>query len=212
MGQKGHYPQKLLKASRDASNMYLSRIPLKEFYETKDVYKKTIPHILKKLHISRFHTVHDFCAGHGANCPYIVSRNKAKFAIAHNIHAPLSSERLWRRYPRIAGRLTYKEEDIYTTEYNLEDNSLVLAIHPCSNLAHRVVEIAIENRAPVVVSPCCVGKRKNSLISKFDNVPRYTQWCIAVAEPLDRAGYDIQVRYIRAGATPVNTIIMGIPK
>ena len=207
-----NYPQKLLLKSRDAENMELSHIPIKEYYETADVYKKSIPYILKKLNLSRFHTIHDFCAGHGANIPYAIARNKAKYGVAHNIFAPKSSRKLWSRYPRIAARMTYKIEDIYQTEYNLEDNSLVLSIHPCRNLAHRAVEIAIDNNAPIVISPCCIGKKKNSLINKFDNISPYTRWCVAVAEPLDRAGYDIHVRRIRASATPVGTIIIGIPE
>ena len=212
MSVESTYPQKLLMKSRDASSLCVSRIKNKEYWETKDVCDKSVSHILKQVNLSRFHTVYDFCSSHGFNIPYIISRNRAKYGIAHDIRPSKSSKALWSRYPRIAARMEYRQENIYTTKYNLEDNSLVMAIHPCRNLAHRVVEIAVENDAPIVVSPCCIGSMKNSWISKFsDNIKPYTRWCITVSEPLHKADYNISIRYIRKSATPVNTIIIGTP-
>ncbi len=211
MSVESQYSRKLLLRSNDASNLCLSSVKAKEYWETHDVYTKSVPYILRQLHLRRFHTVHDFCASHGFNIPYIVARNRAKFGVAHDIHPSMASRKLWSRYSRLTARMEYRQEDIYRTKYNLEDNSLVMAIHPCRNLAHRVVEIAIDNNLPVVISPCCIGSKKDSLISKFDNILPYTRWCIAVAEPLYKADYDIKVRYIRESATPVNTIIVGIP-
>ena len=207
-----NYPQKLLLRSRDASNMRVAHVKEKEYWETHDTYEKSVPYILKKLNLTRFHTVHDFCASHGANIPYILSRGKANYGIAHDLHPPRSSKKLWSYYPRMTARMEYRQEDIYKTEYNLEDNSLVMAIHPCRSLANRTVDIAIENNTPIVVVPCCIGKNTTSLVTKFQNVPKYTRWCISVAEPLYEAGYDIHVRYIRTSATPVGTIIIGIPQ
>ena len=206
-----HYPQKLLMKSHDAGNMELSHIPIKEYWETHDVYKKSIPYILKKLNLSRFHTIHDFCAGHGANIPYAITRNKAKYGVAHNIFAPKSSKKLWSYYGRIAARMTYKIEDIYQEEYNLEDNSLVLSIHPCRGLALRVCDIAIENKAPIVISPCCTGKI-DPFFAPFENIKKYDKWCLTVGQRLTKAGYDLTVRKIRTSATPVGAIIIGIPK
>lgn len=211
MSMKFPYSQKLLRKSRDASCMELSHIDGKEYWETHDVYKKGVLYALKQSNLTRFHTIHDFCSGHGANIPYAIVRNKAKFGIAYNIFAPKSSKKLWSYYGRIAARMTYKIEDIYQEKYNLENNSLVLSIHPCGNLCHRIVDIALNNNTPIVIVPCCIGTKRDSLISKFDNIPAYTRWCIAVTEPLYKAGYYINVRKIRDRATPVNNIIIGIP-
>jgi len=212
MSVESTYPQKLLLKSRDASNLCVSHVKNKEYWETKNVYDKSVSHILKQMHINRFHTVYDFCSSHGFNIPYMISRNRAKYGIAHDIHPSKASRLLWSRYPRIAARMEYRKEDIYTTKYNLEDNSLVMAIHPCRNLAHRVVDIAVENNTPIVISPCCIGSMKDSLVSKFSDIIKpYTRWCIAVSEPLYKADYNIKIRYIRESATPVNTIIIGTP-
>ena len=59
--------------------------------------------------------------------------------------------------------------------------------------------------------PNCIGKQKNSLVSKFNDISPYTRWCINVAEPLQDAGYNIHVKQIRRSVTPVNNIIIGIP-
>ena len=205
------YTEKLLNKSRDAGYLKESRVKAKEYYETYDTYRKSIPFILKELNISRFHTVYDICSSHGFNIVYILARNKAKYGTAIDIRPSKASRRLWSYYPRLSARMNYRQENIYETEYKLEDNSLVLAIHPCRNLCNIVVNIAIKNSLPIVVSPCCIGKQKNSLVSKFNDISPYTRWCINVAEPLQDAGYNIHVKQIRRSVTPVNNIIIGIP-
>ena len=208
---KIHYPQKLLLKARDASNMYLSHIKVKEYWETHDTYEKSVPYILKKLNLTRFTTVHDFCASHGANIPYILSRNKANYGIAHDIHPSKASNKLWSYYPRITARMEYRQEDIHRTEYNLEDNSLVMGIHACRELSLRICDIAVQNKLPIVLVPCCIGSMKDSLISKFEGISKYTRWCISIGEQLYKVDYNIHVRYIRKDATPVGTILIGIP-
>lgn len=210
MSMKIEYPQKLLRKSHDASNMCESHIDGKEFYETHDTYKKGIPFILEKLNLTRFHTVHDFCSGHGANISHIITRNKAKYGIAHNIFAPKSSARLWSYYPRLAARMEYKIENIYKTEYNLNANDLVLSIHPCRGLAKRVADIAIQNNLPAIIVPCCIGKIDPFFVP-FENIKKYDKWCLTIGRKLSDAGYSLNIRSIRKSATPVGTIIIGIP-
>jgi len=207
---KKHYPQRLLRKSHDASNMKLSHISLKEYYETYDTYRKSIPLVLKKLKLTRFHTIYDFCSSHGFDITYIIARNKAKYGIAHDIHPSKASRLLWSRYPRIAARMEYRKEDIYTTKYNLKDNSLIMSIHPCRGLALRVCDISIENKLPVVIVPCCIGKI-DPFFASFENIKKYDKWCLTVGQRLTKADYNISVRYIRKAATPVNTIIIGTP-
>ena len=201
---------KLLKKSRDASNMCLSYIPAKEYYEIKDVFDKGVSYILKLSKLSRFDTIHDFCSGHGANITHAIARNKAKYGIAYNIHAPKSSQRLWSRYPQITARMVYKEEDIYQTEYNLKDNSLVIGLHPCRGLALRICDIAIKNNSPVIITPCCIG-RIDPFFAPFENIKKYDKWCLTIGQKLTKVGYNLNIRQIRKSATPVGTIIIGIP-
>lgn len=210
MSEKLPYSKKLLRTSRDAGYLKTSRVKAKEFFETHDVYEKSVPYILKRLNIDRFHTVYDFCASHGFNIPYILARNKAKYGTAIDIRPSKASKRLWSHYPRLSARMNYKQEDIYRTEYEIEDNSLILAIHPCSNLALRTCDIAIENKAPIVISPCCVGK-VDPFFKLFEHVNRYDKWCLTVGQKLHTAGYELTIRQIRGSATPVGTIIIGMP-
>ena len=210
MSKKLKYSNKLLRTSRDAGYLMMSRVKAKEFYETHDTYLKAIPYVLKKLGIRRFNEVHDYCASHGFNIPYIISRDRAKYGIAHDIRPSKASRRLWSYYQRVSTRMEYRQEDIYKTEYNIRDNSLVLAIHPCRGLALRVCEIAIKNDVPIVISPCCVG-RINPFYMHFEGISHYDKWCLTIGEKLVRAGYDITVRKIRSSATPVGTIIIGMP-
>lgn len=210
MASKLRYPEKLLEKSRDAGYLKDSRVRSKEYFETHDVYKKSVPYILKKSGISRFHTVYDFCASHGFNIPYILARDKAKYGTAIDIRPSKASKRLWSYYPRLSARMNYRQEDIYRTKYDLEDNSVVLAIHPCRQLAIRVCNIAIENNLPIIVSPCCTGKI-DPFFRLFENINHYDKWCLTVGQSLQKAGYELTIREIKKNVTPVNTIIIGIP-
>ena len=210
MPSNTHYPQKLLRKSRDAGYLKDSRVKYKEYWETNDTVKKGVLSVLKGSNVSRFHTVYDFCGSHGFNIPYIIARNKAKYGIAIDIKPSKASKRLWSYYSQFAARMQYKQEDIYKTEYDLENNSLVLAVHSCRGLALRACDIAIDNRTPIVVVPCCVG-RIDPFYAAFENIAHYDKWCLTVAQRLTKSGYDISVRSIRKSATPVGTIIIGIP-
>ena len=210
MSVESMYPQKLLMKSRDSSSLCVSRVKNKEYWETKDTYQKSIPLVLKKLKLTRFHTVYDFCSSHGFNIPFIIARNKAKYGIAHDIRPSKASKALWSRYPRIAARMEYRKEDIYTTKYNLKDNSLIMSIHPCKGLALRVCDISIENKLPIVIVPCCIGKI-DPFFAPFENIKKYDKWCLTVGQKLTKANYNISIKYIRKSATPVNTIIIGTP-
>lgn len=210
MSKKIPYSKKLLSRSRDAGYLKGSRVKAKEFFETHDVCEKSVPYILKKLNIDRFHTVYDFCASHGFNIPYILARNKAKYGTAIDIRPSKASKKLWSHYPRLSARMNYRQEDIYQKKYDLEDNSLVLAIHPCRNLALRTCDIAIENNAPIAISPCCTGKI-DPFFQLFEHIGHYDKWCLTVGQKLHNAGYNLTIRQIRESATSVGTIIIGMP-
>lgn len=211
MSVKVPYTEKLLNKSRDAGYLKESRVNAKEYYETADVYKKAIPYVLKRLNISRFHMVYDFCASHGFNVPYILARNKAKYGTAIDIRPSKASRRLWSYYPRLSARMNYRQEDIYRTEYNLEDNSLVIGLHACRGLSLRICDISIDNNIPVIIVPCCVGKI-DPFFQLFENVSHYDKWCLTVGQKLNNAGYKLTIKQIRKSATPVGTIIIGIPE
>ena len=205
------YTEKLLARSRDAGYLKNSRVKAKEFYETADVFKKGTLNALKTQSMDRFDTIYDFCASHGFNVPYTLSRDKAKYGTAIDISPSKASRRLWSYYPRLSARMEYRQENIYKTEYNLKDNSLVIAVHPCRGLSLRVCDIAIQNDTPIVISPCCIGKI-DPFFQLFENISHYDKWCLTVGQKLHKAGYKLTTRQIRKSATPVNTVIIGIPE
>lgn len=209
MSIKVPYTEKLLTQSRDAGYLKESRVKAKEYFETVDVFKKGTTHVLKSQSMDRFNVIYDFCASHGFNIPYTLARDKAKYGTAIDIRPSKASRRLWSYYPRLSARMNYRQENIYETEYNLEDNSLVLAIHPCRQLAIKVCDIAIKNHTPIVISPCCVG-RIDPFFQLF-NINHYDKWCLTVGQKLQKAEYKLTTRQIRASVTPVNTVIIGIP-
>jgi len=205
-----HYSRKTLSKYRDANSAYLARIKEKEFWETHDTVEKSLPYIRKKLEVRRIDTLLDLCSGCSLNGYYTVAKNYAKCCVCVDKKFPKSSYRLGGYYSRFAGRVSFREESIYDNKYDVTRNSVVMSIHPCRELAFRVLDIAFDNDASIVIVPCCIGKNRSTWIDNFCDVSRYTRWCMKIAEKIVDAGYDVTVRKVRESATPVGNILIGV--
>lgn len=207
------YPQKDLLKSRDMS--YLSRcfIEKKEYIETKDTLEKSIQFIRDYYKIDRLDTIVDFCSGHTFNASFALSRNYSKYVLCIDSRFPNSSNRLQTYYQKYMPRMILKQENIFTNNYNIPKLSLVLSIHPCRDLSYRVSEIAIQNRVPIVIVPCCTGgNNRRSWIDDFPDINRYDRHSMKIAQFLEEYGYNIRIRSINKNYTPRNNIIIGLPR
>jgi len=205
------YSKKDLK-TRDMSYLLESNIDKKEFFESKQTIDKSMPIIRKFFGVDRLNIIYDFCSGHSFSCFYAVTRDVTKYAISIDQRNPESTYKISSYYPQFMSRVTYKEANIFTNDFKIEANSVVLGIHPCRDLAFRVAEIAVTNRVPIVIVPCCKGGNVKSWIDSFDDLSDYQRYSMKIAEYIDVNNYEIHVKKINTIYTPKNIIIIGLPR
>ncbi len=208
----GKYTRKNLFQSRDMSVLALCQVNRKEYFETRESFRKSIKILRKSTGIKTFKNIYDCCSGHTFNAFYALSHQYAKYATVFDRRFPRAAQELQGWYSRYLPRIQYVEENIFTHEYNLEPHSLVFSIHPCRALAFRVAEIAIQNSLPCVIVPCCPGgSQKIPWLDAYPGINHYDKHAMKVAEYLSSHGYIIKIKEINEKYTPRNKIIIGIP-
>ena len=196
--------------NRDLANIVGSDIKVKEFFETRDTIDKSMSIVKSFLEVRKLKSIYEFTSGHTFSGLYALSRNHCNNVVSIDLHFPKSAIKIQSHYPRLLARFETREEDIYRNNYTLPRNSAVISIHPCGNLSYRVCDIAIENKAPIVIVPCCIPKGHQSYLDKFE-INKHLKHELKIANYLAEEGYKITVKKIIQAATPRNTIIIGIP-
>ncbi len=212
MDNKGYKQSDFLK-SKDMSYLFRSGIRKKEYIETRDTLEKSINHIRSYYKIDRLNIIADFCSGNTFNGYFALSRGYTKYVWLIDERFSKSSNLLSTYYQKFVPRTVYITGSIFLKDYKIPEYSLVLSVHPCKDLAYRVSEIAIENRKPIVIVPCCIGgSRRTSWIDGFSNVDQYTRYSMKIAQFIEEHNYSISIRTINKNYTARNNIIIGIPK
>lgn len=120
----------------------------------------------------------DLCAGNALTSLTSVFLLPVKQAVA------VDKKKRNRDYHK-ANRFRYVELDIFTDEtFNfIDENTIIISIHPCRGMAARVVEIY--NNSParsLYLMPCCIGKyRIPAKQFLCENLGKYQAWCYYLA-------------------------------
>lgn len=211
VNNKGYKQSDFFK-SRDMSYLSRSEIPKKEYIETRDTIEKSINYIRKYYKIDRLNVIADFCSGNTFNGYFALSREYTKYVWLIDQRFSKSSSRLSTYYQRYISRTVYMVDNIFLKFYKIPEYSLVLSIHPCRDLAYRISEIAIQNRKPIVIVPCCVGGPRTSWIDSFALLDQYTRYSMKIAQFIEENDYLIKIKNINKKFTTRNNIIIGLPK
>lgn len=207
-----HYSQKDFKV-RDMSYLHECHVDKKEFFETSITLDKSVSDIKKYYGISRLDTLYDFCSGHSFTCYYALSRNMTKYAVSIDIRHPNAHTKIASYYPQMISRVTYIQQNIFLNEYKIPQNCMVVGIHPCRDLVFRVAEIAIQNKVPFAIVPCCKGRMGiKSWVDSFEDLSDYQRYAMKVVQYVAERNYNITIKKINEKYTPRNFIIIGIPK
>lgn len=206
-----HYGKSDFK-TRDMSYLYECNVDKKEFFESKETLDKSIKTMRKHYGVDRLDTIYDFCSGHSFSCYYALTHNYTKYAIAVDIRHPNAHTKVASYYPQMIPRVQYIENNIFLNEYKIPQNCMVLGIHPCRDLVFRVMEIAIQNRVPFAVVPCCKKKNIPSWLDDFDCLTDYQRYAMKVTQFAVSKGYNVSIKKINEKYTPRNFIIIGLPK
>ncbi|MFH1317346.1 MAG: methyltransferase [Candidatus Woesearchaeota archaeon] len=182
-------------------------IELKEFNEARFFYQQ-VSQIFQK----KYSTVYDLCAGNGLNGFYWLMNKDARRVGFYDS----AENKNFRRLARNFRDHEYNLGDIMEIDFqDTPEDSAFLSIHACGNLTDRVIGIALSQRKPFAVMPCCYNYHDNpyfnsEMINYFHNPKDAIDACrIRMAE---QKGFRVLLRNIPEEVTDMNRIITGIPE
>ncbi len=191
-------------------------LPRKELFEAWEVAKRVRRHF-------RGGTVVEACAGHGllAYLMLLIDDSSPE-ALCIDLRRPPSAAKiaavLERRWPHLAGRVTYDERKL--AEATLPEMStsaaggpggLLISVHACGMLTDDVIALALAQRTRVAVMPCCHVLGRSDQGALLGWLPGPMAVDVMRAERLRSAGYRVRTKTIPADITVQNRLLMGEP-
>ena len=204
----GRFPGETLFARVARAACEASCLPRKELYESWEVARRVRRRV-------RGRRVVELAAGHALVAHLLLLLDDTSGAAVAVDPKPVPSavrlhEALLERWPRLAGRVERRLEDLQAVPVSAAD--LVVSVHACGALSDLVIERGISVRAPVALLPCChdAGTCDTGGLLGFLPVPLAVD-ATRVAR-LRAAGYDVSTQTIPAEITPHNRLILGLPR
>ncbi len=136
-------------------------------------------HRIKKLTLSNKmkYNVVELCAGN----PF--SSILSLFSLPVTRAVAVDKRKINRKYMRIK-RFEYIEKNIYDADIVdlIDENTIIIASHPCKNLATRIIEIYKNSKANFLFCiPCCIGNISDEFKKLYSNssfgLDKYKVWC-----------------------------------
>ena len=182
-------------------------LPRKELYEAWEVARRA-------RRLFRGGRIVDLAAGHGllAAIMLILDDSSSEALAVDKARPPCGKsvhDALVETWPRLAGRIRFIAAELDGVPLATRD--VVMSIHACGALTDRILDLAAQARARVVVLPCCQD------LDACD-AGELTGWLdgpVAVdvmrATRLRQHGYRIWTQTIPDDITPQNRLLLGAP-
>ena len=204
----GRFPGETLFARVARAACAAACLPRKELYESWEVARRVRRRV-------RGRRVVELAAGHAlvAHLLLLLDDTSATAVAVDPKPVPSAArlhEALLERWPRLAGRVERRLDDLQAVPVSADD--LVVSVHACGALSDLVLDRAISARAPVALLPCCHDARTCDTggLLGFLSLPLAVD-ATRVAR-LRAAGYDVLTQTIPAEITPENRLILGLPE
>lgn len=182
-------------------------LPRKELYESWEVARR----VRRRL---RGRKIVDLASGHGlVAILLLVLDDSSPGALCVDERLPPSAARLLevfeRQWPRLVGRIEHRQATLESVA--LGQQTLVVSAHACGTLTDRVLDLAVEARAPVAVLPCC----HDVAACDTGGLTGWMDPALAIdttrAMRLRQAGFEVHTQTIPAAITPMNRLLVGVP-
>jgi len=144
----------------------------------------------------------DMCSGNALVPVIAVHLLPIKYSIA------LDKRERGRKWDKVK-RFSYKVENIFELNPESINEDIITAVHPCSELATRIIYIFNNSKAKrLYLMPCCIGRIEspyNTFKSLVKN--RYYTWCMQLASKCQGR---VSVYPDKRVTSPANVIITAI--
>lgn len=132
---------------------------------------------IKKIVLKEPHKYYvlDLCAGNALTSVLSAFLLPVRGAIAID---KLPRKRRW----HLANNFKYEIEDVYDLNpQDIDENTILVGVHACSNLSKQIVEMYLESNAKhLVLIPCCMGPHNLPEVVS-DKMGKYFAWCLSLA-------------------------------
>lgn len=204
----GRFPGETLFARVARAACEAACLPRKELYESWEVARRVRRRV-------RGRRVVEVAAGHALVAHLLLLLDDTSGGAVAVDPKPVPSagrlsEALLGRWPRLAGRVERRLDDLRAVPVSAED--LVVSVHACGALSDLVLDRAISARAPVALLPCCHDARTCDTGGLLGFLPVALAVDATRVARLRAAGYDVSTQAIPAVITPHNRLILGLPK
>lgn len=160
----------------------------------------------------------DLCCGHGlAGLLFAAVERKVQEVLLCDRRRPDSYEHVWRAMVKVAPwieeKVRYVEGDLRRTRTGLPAGASVLGVHACGTVTDLCLDIAQELGGPVAVMPCC---RSHSKCRALDGLSNALGADVAIdvqrTYAMEGKGYTMRWREISEAITPMNRVLIGVPR
>ena len=180
-------------------------LPRKELHEAWEMAKR----VRRKYRGGR---VLDLACGHGLLAHILlILDNTSDAAVAVDRAIPQNasylSQALTDTWPRLRGRIAYRQMDL--KEIKVTASDLVVSAHACGSLTDLVMEKAMEKKARIAVLPCCHNSKQSDMAGLDAWMDKPLAIDTVRALRLRAASYQIITTRIPDTITPKNRLLMG---
>ena len=187
-------------------------LPIKEVVEAFEFFAV----VRKYLRLTP--TIVDLCSGHGlAGILFAAFERRTQEVVLADKRKPLHFEHVWRACtkaaPWIEDKVRYVEGELADVRGELPAGGAVLGVHACGALTDACIEIALELGGPLAVMPCCRARAKNTAPQGLRQaLGEDVAYDVDRTYAIERGGYRVRWREIPEAITPMNRVLIGVPR
>lgn len=186
-------------------------LPIKELAEACEVFAAARRYL-------RGAAVVDLCAGHGlTGMLFAVFQRETERVVLCDRRRPDAFERVLRAVERAApwtaGQIEYREGSLERLAPELPRGAGVVGVHACGRLTDRCLDVAVALGGPVAVLPCCRDHGLSPAPAGLrEALGEDVAYDVQRTYALEARGYRVRWRTIPAAITPMNRLLIGVPR
>ncbi|QDU67471.1 methyltransferase [Engelhardtia mirabilis] len=166
----------------------------------------------------RTEVVVDFCAGHGlAGILFAVFQPETQRVVLCDRRQPESFEPVLRAAlraaPWIEGQVSYRIGRLERAREDLPEGASVIGVHACGQLTDACLDVAAGLGGPVAVLPCCRDHGLSEAPAALrEALGEDVAYDVHRTYTMEARGYRTRWREIPSTITPMNRMLIGVPR